>query len=220
MRPFAIRRGLPGVVGKTGSPAQAVHTVVRPVGGDECLADVLQGGLAGVLDLAFGQDDPNPVSALGRADPTARTQAELRLPGHLDLGHEPARRWIPPGELDTGRLPDHTAPPVAPDQIVRPDRRAIGQRDVDTGVVLGEPCHLTFARGRHPELKDPGSQQALGLNLREGEPVVVAGWEITDVQADSAESLDLHRLPLLEKPIGDAALIEHFNGARVQTAGA
>ncbi|HXZ69968.1 MAG TPA: hypothetical protein VEH31_03720, partial [Streptosporangiaceae bacterium] len=37
--------------------------------------------------------------------------------------------------------------------------------------------------------------------------VVVAGWEITDVQGDSAESLDLHRLPLLEKPIGDAALI-------------
>ncbi len=38
----------------------------------------------------------------------------------------------------------------------------------------------------------------------------MAGWEITDVQGDSAESLDLHRLPLLEKPIGDAALIEHF----------
>ena len=87
-------------------------------------------------------------------------------------------------------------------------------------LVLGEPCHLTFAHGRHPELLDPGSQQALGLNLREGEPVVVAGWEITDVQADSAESLDLHRLPRLEKPIGDAALIEHFDGARVQTAGA
>jgi len=66
---------------------RAVHAVVRPVGGDECLADVLQGGLAGVLDLAFGQDDPNPISALGRADPTAWTQAELRLLDHLDLGH-------------------------------------------------------------------------------------------------------------------------------------
>src|SRR5690348_9799729 len=107
--PLAIRRGLPGVVGKTGSPAQAVHAVVRSVGGDECLADVAQGGLAGVLDLAFGQDDPNPVSALGRADATARPQAELWLLDHLDLGHEPARRWIPPGELDAGRLPDHTA---------------------------------------------------------------------------------------------------------------
>jgi hypothetical protein len=69
--PLAIRRRLPGVVRKTGSPAQAVYAVVGPVGGDECLADVLQGGLAGVLDLAFGQDDPNPISALGRADPTA-----------------------------------------------------------------------------------------------------------------------------------------------------
>jgi hypothetical protein len=73
-------------------------------------------------------------------------------------GHEPARRRIPPGELDTGRLSDHTAAPVAPDQIVRPERRAVGQRDVDAGIVLGEPCHLTFARGRHPELIDPGGQ--------------------------------------------------------------
>jgi len=67
---------------------------------------------------------------------------------------------------------------------------------------------------------DPGSQQALGLNLREGEPVVVAGGEITDVQGDSTEPLDLHRIPLLEKPVGDAALIERLDGARVQTAGA
>ena len=43
---------------------------------------------------------------------------------------------------------------------------------------------------------------------------------ITDVQGNSAESLNLHHLPLLEKPVGDAALIEHFDGARVQTAGA
>jgi hypothetical protein len=48
----------------------------------------------------------------------------------------------------------------------------------------------------------------------------VAGGEITDVQGDSTEPLDLHRLPLLEKPVGDAALIEHLDGARVQTAGA
>ena len=217
---LAIRHRLPGVVRKTGGPAQAVHAVVGAVGGDECLADVPQGGLAGVLDLGFGQDDHNPISALGRADPAAWTKAELRLLDHLDLGHEPARRRIPPGELDTGRLSDHTAAPVAAHQIVRPDRRAVGQRDVDAAVVLGEPCHLTFARGRHAELLDPGSQQTFGLDLREGEPVVVAGWEITDIQGDSAESLDLHRLPLSEKPIRDAALIEHLDGARVQTAGA
>ena len=48
----------------------------------------------------------------------------------------------------------------------------------------------------------------------------MAGREITDVQGGSAESLDLHRLPRLEKPIGDTALIEHLDGARVQTAGA
>src|SRR6202165_5728212 len=97
---LAILSRLPGVVRKTGSRAQAVNAVVRPVGGDECRADILQGGLAGVLDLGFAQAAPNPLSARARADPTARTQAELRLLDHLDLGHEPARRRIPPGELD------------------------------------------------------------------------------------------------------------------------
>src|SRR5258706_7330083 len=218
--PFAIRPRLPGFVRKTGSPAQAVHAVVRPVGGDQCLADVLQGGLAGVLDLAFGQDDPNPISALGRADPTARTQAEPRLLDHLDLGHEPARRWIPPSELDIGRLSDHTAASVAPEQIVRPDRRAVGQRDVDAGVVLGEPCHLTFARGRHPELLDPATTRLLGLNLREGEPVVVAGWGNTDLPRGSAGSPGFHCLSLPPKPTRDGPPAPRFPGERRDTAGA
>src|ERR1041385_7505994 len=75
--PLAIRRRLPGVVRKTGSPAQAVHAMGRPVASGECLADVLQGGLAGGLSLVYDKDAPNPVSAPGRADPPARTQAEL-----------------------------------------------------------------------------------------------------------------------------------------------
>jgi len=48
----------------------------------------------------------------------------------------------------------------------------------------------------------------------------VAGGEVADVQRDPGERLDLHRLPLREEPIGDAALIEHLDRARVQTAGA
>ena len=48
----------------------------------------------------------------------------------------------------------------------------------------------------------------------------MAGGEVADVQRDPGERLDLHRLPLREEPIGDAALIEHLDGARVQTAGA
>src|ERR1700686_5155580 len=118
--PLAIRSRLPGVVRKTGSPGQAVHAIVRPVDGYECLPNILQGGLAGVLDLGFGQGEPNPISALDRSDPTARAQAELRLLDHLDLGHEPARRRTPSGELATGHLTDQASSSIAADQILGP----------------------------------------------------------------------------------------------------
>ena len=35
---------------------------------------------------------------------------------------------------------------------------------------------------------------------------------------DPGEARDLRHLPFREEPIGDAALIEHLDGARVQTA--
>ena len=50
------------------------------------------------------------------------------------------------------------------------------------------------------------------------EPVVVPGGEVTDVQRDAAEARDLRHLPLREEPIGNSALIEDLDGARVQTA--
>ena len=108
---------------------------------------------------------------------------------------------------------------VAPDEVVRPERLAVGQLDVDAGVVLREARHLASASDRHPQLADPGGQDALEVALPQREPVVVAGGEVADVQRDPGERLDLHRLPLREEPIGDAALIEHLDGARVQTAG-
>ena len=52
------------------------------------------------------------------------------------------------------------------------------------------------------------------------EPVVVPGREVADVQRDAGEARDLRDLSLREEPIGDAALVEHLDGARVQTAGA
>ena len=41
-----------------------------------------------------------------------------RLLGQLDLGDQAARRRLPPGELDAGRLADQAAPAVAPDEIL------------------------------------------------------------------------------------------------------
>src|SRR5947207_5817333 len=89
--------------------------------------------------------------------------AQFRLLGQLDLGDQSARCRIPSGELDAGRSTDQTASSVAPDEILRPQRRAVGQLDVDTGVALREPRHFTFAMDRHLELVDPAAEDALDV---------------------------------------------------------
>ena len=150
---------------------------------------------------------------------TLAADAELRLLVHLDLGDQPARRRIPAGELDAGRLPDHAASSVAPDEVARPEGPAVGQLDVDAGVVLREAHHLTFAKDRHGQLTDPAREDPLEVALPQRKSVVVAGGEVADVQRDPCERLDLHRLPFCEEPIGDAALIEHLDAAGVKTPG-
>ena len=144
--------------------------------------------------------------------------APFRLLGHLDLGDQAARRRIPAGELDAGCLPDHAASAVASDEIFRPQRRAVGQLDVDAVVVLREPRHFTSAIDRHLELADPAGQDALDVVLPQPEPVGVPGGKVADVQRIAGEPRDLRHLPLREEPIGDSALIEHLDGACVQAA--
>ena len=45
--PLAVGRGLPGHIGEPGDPGGTVDPVVGPVDGDERLAEIAQGGLAG-----------------------------------------------------------------------------------------------------------------------------------------------------------------------------
>jgi hypothetical protein len=54
--------------------------------------------------------------------------------------------------------------------------------------------------------------------LPQPEAVVVPRGKVADVQAGSGKHRDLHRLPLRQEPIGDSALIENLDRARVQTA--
>ena len=163
-----------------------MHSVVRPVGDDECLAEILQGGLAGVFDLLFLQHDPERPSALHPVDGTDATalgaHADLRLLVHLDLGDHPAGRGIQPGEVDAGGLADQAASSVAADEVLRSERRVAGQLDIDAGVVLREAHHLAATKDRNPELTDPVGQDALEVALPERKPVVVAGGEVADVQ--------------------------------------
>jgi hypothetical protein len=136
-----------------------------------------------------------------------------RLLGHRDLGNQIAGCRIGPGELDAGCLTDQTASSVAPDEIFRPQRRAIAQLDLNAGVVLRETGRFTSATDRHRQLVDPAGENVLDVILPQREPVIVPGRKIADVQGEPGELCDLSRLPLQEEAIGDSALIEHLDGA-------
>jgi hypothetical protein len=90
---------------------------------------------------------------------------------------------------------------------------AVGQLDVDAGVVLRETGHLTSAVDLHPQLADPAGQNALDVVLPQPETVVVPGGKVADVQTDPGEPRNLGHLPLRQEPIGDSALVENLNGA-------
>ena len=188
---LAVGRGLPGHVGEPGDEGRTVDPVVGPVDGDEARAEIAQGGLARA-DLGLGQHDPDRspllVDHLAVADLVldlaegmrargSAADAQIGLLGHLDLGDQAARRRIPPGELDAGGLADQAASAVAPDEILGPQRPAVGQLDVDAGVVLRETGDLDAVGDRHRELADPAGQDALDVVLPQPEPVRVPGGE-------------------------------------------
>ena len=208
-----------------------MHPVVGPVHGDEALAEIAQGGLART-DLRLGQHDPDGPSwlvdhlavfdlvldlAQGMHARGGAADAQFGLFGHLDLGDQAARRRIPPGEPDTGCLADQAASSVAPDEVPRPQRPAVGQLDLDAAVVLREAGDLGAVVDRHRQLGDPAGEDALDVVLPQPEPVGMPGGEVADVQPDAGESRDLGHLPFREEAIGDATLIEDLDGARMQT---
>ena len=192
-----VGRRLPGHIGEPGDPGGTVDPVVGPVYGDERLAEIAQGGFARGSGVLFGHHDPyrplihvdhlavadlvfQPAEGMDAAGVPA--DAQLRLLGHLGLGDQGAGRRIPPGELDAGCFTDQTASSVAPDEVFRPQRLAVGQLDVDAGVVLRETGHLASAIDRHRQLADPAGQDALDVVLPQPEPVGMPGGKVADVQ--------------------------------------
>jgi hypothetical protein len=201
-----------------------VRAVVGAVGRGQHLAEVLQGRLAGVVDLRFGQHDPVRPPARLRVDgPDATAFGARADPGlllHLDLGDHPAPRGVRPGEVDAGSFADQAASLVAADEVRRPQRRAVRQRDVDARRVLRDAHHLATAEDRHPELTEhPVGHDALDEALPEGEQVVVAGGEVADVQPDVGVADARMGLSRRHEPVGDATLVEHLDRAGVETPG-
>jgi hypothetical protein len=126
---------------------------------------------------------------------------------------------IQPRELDAGCPTDNAASSVAPDEISRPQRRAVGQLDVDAGLVLREARYLTPVIDPHRQLGDPGGHDPLDLVLKDPEPIRMTRREIARVQRGRGEHRDLSHLTLREKPISDPTLIQHLDRPRVKTAG-
>ena len=219
----AVGRGLPSHVGEPGDPRRIVDPEVGAEHGDERLAQITQRGLAARPDLLLGHDDPerlpilHPVEAVDAGG--VETGARRRLLGQLDLGDQVAPRRIPPRELDTGCLADQAASSIAPDEIPRPQRPAVGQLDVDPGVVLREARHLRPVVDAHRQLGDPRGHDPLDLVLEDRERIRMTRREVAHVHHGRAERRGLSHLTLREEPIGDPALIQHLDRARVNAAG-
>lgn len=148
------------------------------------------------------------------------TDAKRRLAGHRDLGNQVTGGRIPPGEVNTGLLADQAATPVAPHEVIRSERSAVGQLDIDADVVLGKARHFTPAMDRDPQLVDPRREDSFDMVLPQREPVVVASRKVADVERGHPEPRDLGDLPLREEPLRDAPLIEHLDRARMEAASA
>jgi hypothetical protein len=97
---------------------------------------------------------------------------------------------------------------------------SIGQADVDASVVLPEARHLAPAIDRDFQLADPFGQDAFDVDLPQAERVRMSSGKVAEIEADHLEAHGLDRLSLRDEALGDAALIEDFDGACVQTAGA
>lgn len=199
-----------------------MQSQVGAVHGDEGLAEIAQAGFSGAVERRFGQDHQH-ASARGLAEAVKAERIVAQAPGrlasrflaHFDLGHEVAQRRIGAGELDAGGLAHQAAAAVAADQIVCAQGLAVGERQVDAGLVLREARHLQVSIDRHSELFDPAGQDALDMALPQCEPVSVPGGEVADVERGPGEAGELGDLSFAQETIRDAALVEDLDAARV-----
>src|SRR5687767_2726440 len=140
--PVAVRGRLTRHVGEPGDRSGTVDPVVGPVYGDERFAEIAQDGFACGSRVLFSHHDarraPVRVNHLAVADLVLHPaeamdsqgittdDAPFRFSGYLELRDQPARRRIPSGELDARRLANPTASAVAPNEIFRAYRLALG----------------------------------------------------------------------------------------------
>ena len=195
---------------------------IGPVCGGKRLAEIAQSGFGRLSDVPFGHQDADPPAILRPAEAMdadgVAANAPFRLRAHLGFSNQIAGRRIRSRKSNAGCLADQASSAVAADEILGPQRPAIGQLDIDAAVILLETRNLTPATDRDVEFINPAREDALDVTLPKREPVIVPGGKITDVQGNACEPRDLGKLSLREEPIGDSTLVENLDGPRVQAA--
>ena len=131
-------------------------------------------------------------------------------------GDQVAPGRVPAGKIDTRSLADDAAAAISTDKIPRSHRLAIIELDVDAGFVLFEAGHLATAMHRHTELFDPAREDRFHLVLPQTQPIGMPRRKVTDIQHSPAETCGLRRLPFSQESIGDPALVQDLDRARVE----
>lgn len=127
---------------------------------------------------------------------------------------------IVPGEPDTGGFPDQIACSVALNEIFRPKRLALRQRDIDAGAVLRETRYCASAIDGDRQLADPRGEDALDVVPPQREPVVVLCAKSLFSKRSRRNPRSGH-LALHEEPIRDcgAPIILRMDAAAMHAAG-
>lgn len=213
----AVDRCLTGHVGESGNPGGVVDAEIGFVHCRKGLAQIGQRGLAARSDLPLSHDHAEPLSVLQSLEAVNAnrivTDAGRRLLGHLDLGDQVAPSRVPSREVDSGRFADQAATAIAPNEILRPDRRTIRQLDAHASVVLREAGHLRSVVNPYRQLGDAVGQDPFDLVLPDTERLGVTRWEIAHVEDGRGEYRGLSHLTLSQEPTSDPTLIQQFDRA-------
>ncbi len=148
------------------------------------------------------------------------TDAPRRLVGHRRFRDQAAASRVPSGKPDAGGLADEAAAAVAADEVARAQRAAVREVDVDAVVVLRESRDLAAAQDGDAQPGDPVGEEALDVLLLQREDDAVAGGQVADVQQHAAELGARRRAALRDEAVGEPALVQHLEAARMQAAGA
>ena len=142
-----------------------MHAEVGPVGGNQCLAQLLQRGIGRVIELPLNQDHSERSAASCSVDGTDAasfgTHADLWFVCHLDLSDHPTRGRFHADKVNASRLAHQAASSVTADEVVRPKHCAVREINVHPRGVLREAHDPMTTEDRHTEFIDPASQDGL-----------------------------------------------------------